>query len=322
MRVAGIDCGTNSIRLLIADVSNSDEQPREVVRLMQIVRLGEGVDKTGRLAPKALERVFAAAEEYARECEKHGVEKIRFAATSATRDASNRDEFVTGIRQRLGVEPEVLSGDAEAQLSFAGATGAVQNNPAPYLVIDLGGGSTEFVFGRATPEAALSVDVGCVRMTERHLAKIEDDDSHPREDVQAAIDAAGRDVDAALDEVAKVIDFSAVGTLVGLAGTVTTLTAHALGLGEYDRDAIHGTALEPDAVLAAAHELLLMSRDERAKLPYMHPGRVDVMGGGALVWARIVERVRAARRDAGEDLGPIVTSEHDILDGLALSLAQ
>src|SRR5690625_5154873 len=285
MRVAGIDCGTNSIRLLIADSEPDASQPREVVRRMEIVRLGQGVDKTGKLAPEALERTFKVAEEYAQLCEEHGVEKIRFVATSATRDASNRDVFVDGIEQRLGVKPEVLTGDQEAELSFAGATGAVQNQPAPYLVVDLGGGSMEFVFGSDSPQAAISVDVGCVRLTERHLAQIEDDASNPGGDVSGAIDAAKRDVDAALDEVAKRIDFSAVGTLVGLAVTVTTLTAHALGLSEYDREAIHGSALEADRVLAAANELLMMTRDERAKLPYMHPGRVDVMGGGALVWA-------------------------------------
>ena len=322
MRVAAIDCGTNSIRLLIADVEPGATTATEVARRMEVVRLGQGVDKTGELNPEALERTFKMAAEYARECEEYGVERIRFAATSATRDASNRVDFVNGIKHRLGVEPEVLTGAEEAQLSFAGATSAVQNHPSPYLIVDLGGGSTEFVFGTREPEEALSVDVGCVRMTERHLAAIEDGAAHLSERERArAICAARADVDEALDEVAREIDFGRVGTLIGLAGTVTTLTAHALGLPKYDRDAIHGAELPPDKVIAAAQDLLGMPRDKRAALPYMHPGRVDVMGGGALVWERIVRRVRAEREEAGEQLESVVTSEHDILDGLALSMA-
>src|SRR5690625_1325116 len=322
MRVAGIDCGTNSIRLLVADVEAGASEPVEVERRMEIVRLGQGVDKTGRLESEALDRAFKVAEQYSEICARHGVKRIRFVATSATRDAENRSEFVDGIKERLNVEPEVLTGAQEAELSFAGASGAVQNHPAPYLVVDLGGGSTEFVFGTERPQRAISVNVGCVRLTERHLAAIEDDDaSVAAEEWERVIAAAGRDVDAALDEVAREIDFAQVGTLVGLAGTVTTITAHALGLPNYDRDRIHGTELAADEVVAAARDLLHMSRSERAALPYMHPGRVDVMGGGALVWARIVERVRDAREGAGARLGAVVTSEHDILDGLALSLA-
>ncbi len=321
MRVAAIDCGTNSIRLLVADVEPGAQTANEVTRRMEIVRLGQGVDKTGQLSAEALERTFKVAETYAKICEENGVERIRFAATSATRDASNRADFVAGIKDRLGVEPEVLTGAQEAELSFAGATGAVQNHPSPYLVVDLGGGSTEFVFGTRAPERSISVNVGCVRMTERHLAAIEDGASHPGSQArQRAIAAAGADVEAALDEAGEVIDFGQVGTLVGLAGTVTTLTAHALGLSKYDREKIHGAELAPEQVEKAADELLWMTREERAELPYMHPGRVDVMGGGALVWARIVARVAAAMAKRDRELGPVVTSEHDILDGLALSM--
>src|SRR5690625_758834 len=261
MRVAAIDCGTNSIRLLVTDVEPGAQTANEVTRRMEIVRLGQGVDKTGKLRSEALERTFKVAETYAKICEENGVERIRFAATSATRDASNRADFVAGIKDRLGVEPEVLTGAQEAELSFAGATSAVQNHPAPYLVVDLGGGSTEFVFGTRAPEHAVSVNVGCVRMTERHLVAIEDDDAHVEESArERAIAAARADIDAALDEVAREIYFGQVGTLVGLAGTVTTLTAHALGLPEYDRDAIHGAALLGEQVVAAARELVTMSR--------------------------------------------------------------
>src|SRR5690625_1631255 len=204
MRVAAIDCGTNSIRLLIADVEPGATTATEVARRMEVVRLGQGVDKTGELNPEALERTFKMAAEYARECEEYGVERIRFAATSATRDASNRADFVTGIKDRLGVEPEVLTGAEEAQLPFAGATSAVQNHPSPYLIVDLGGGSTEFVFGTRAPERSISVNVGCVRMTERHLSAIEDGASHPGNQArQRAINAAGADVDAALYEAAE-----------------------------------------------------------------------------------------------------------------------
>src|SRR5690625_5064649 len=323
MRVAAIDCGTNSIRLLIADVEPGDKAPREIDRRMKIVRLGQGVDKTGRIAPESLKRTFEAAERYAEACREKGVEKIRFVATSASRDAENRNEFVDGIKQRLGVEPEVLTGDAEAHLSFAGAVSAVADYPSPYLVVDLGGGSTEFVLGTEAPNEAFSMNVGCVRMTERHLAPAGDGDAEADpEKFQQAITAAEDDVDRALDEVAEHVDFSRVRTMVGLAGTVTTITAHILGLDSYDREAIHGTALASDDIISAAHDLLHLTREQRAELPYMHPGRVDVMGGGALVWAKVVERVRRDVEAEGASLAPIVTSEHDILDGIALSLVQ
>jgi exopolyphosphatase/guanosine-5'-triphosphate,3'-diphosphate pyrophosphatase len=309
-RVGAIDCGTNSIRLLIADVDPVAGTLTDVVRLMQIVRLGEGVDRTGRLAPAALERTLAATAGYAALCTEHGVKRIRFVATSASRDAENRDEFVAGVRDLIGVDPEVVPGSEEAALSFAGATRELVADglTGPFVVVDLGGGSTEVVRGETSVEAALSVDVGCVRMTERHLA----DDPPSAEQIAAA----RRDVEAALDRVAEVVPLAGVSTLVGLAGSVTTVTAHVLGLSSYDAERIHRCRLPVDQVRRSCDELLHMSRADRASLPYMHPGRVDVIGGGALVWRAVVDRLAAV---AG--LTEVVTSEHDILDGIAFSIA-
>lgn len=311
-RVAGIDCGTNSIRLLVADVE--DGRLTDVVRTMQVVRLGQGVDATGRIAPEALERTLAAAARYAATCADLGVEAIRFVATSATRDAENRADFVAGIRATLGVDPEVIGGEEEALLSFRGAVGAVAHLPGPYLVVDLGGGSTELVLGADAPLAAHSMDVGCVRMTERHLRS-----DPPTQDQLAA---ARADVTAALDAAARVVPLGRATTLVGLAGTVTTVTAHALGLERYDPQRIHGAQLATDRVLAACADLASMPRAALAALPFMHPGRVDVIAGGALVWATVVTRARAEIAAGGGSLDRVVTSEHDILDGIALSAAE
>lgn len=315
MRVAAIDCGTNSIRLLIAD-ARTDESGRtvlrDVVREMRIVRLGQGVDATGWLAEAALKRTFAAADEYAALIEHYGADRVRFVATSATRDAGNRDVFVAGIRSRLGVEPEVVSGDEEAALSFRGAlNAAVELDPADrVLVVDLGGGSTECVLG--TPReviAARSVDVGCVRMTERHLGS-----NPPTEEQQARV---LRDVDEAMDVVARTVPLERTTRLVGVAGTVTTVTAMALGLEHYDPERINGTVLEIPDVTRACRELTAMTREQRAALGFMHEGRVDVIGAGALVWRRVVERV--ARATDGR-VRTVTASEHDILDGIGLSL--
>lgn len=312
-RVAAIDCGTNSIRLLIADISRSNGTTTltDVVREMRVVRLGEGVDATGELAPAALERTFSATADYAQLVRDHGVESVRFVATSASRDARNRDVFVDGIRNLLGVEPEVISGDEEAALSFAGASSVLPIlDGHQVLVVDLGGGSTEFVLGTAQGvTAAKSVDIGCVRLTERHL----------RNDPPTAeqIAAAEADVDAAIARAAQDVPLEQATAVVGVAGSITTITAHALRLPEYEPDTIHGTELPIDAVRAASTELLEMVRSERAGLPYMHPGRVDVIGAGGLVWRRILERL-------GELTGGRITtataSEHDILDGIALSI--
>ncbi|PVZ58929.1 Ppx/GppA phosphatase family protein [Arthrobacter sp. H-02-3] len=321
-RVAAVDCGTNSIRLLIADIdtdTNADAAtgqpaPRltDVVREMRVVRLGQGVDSTGELAPEALERTFAATRDYASLIREHGVAKVRFVATSATRDASNRQVFVDGIRAILGVEPEVITGDEEAALSFAGASSVLPSRgDDPVLVVDLGGGSTEFVLGNAGGViAARSVDVGCVRMTERHLR------SDPPTPEQIA--AAEADVDAAISEAARTVPLERATAIVGVAGSVTTITAHALRLPEYSPAAIHGTELDLDAVRKACTELLDMTREERAALPFMHPGRVDVIGAGGLVWRRVLERL--ADVTAGR-ITTAVASEHDILDGIALSIS-
>ncbi len=324
-RVAAIDCGTNSLRLLIADVDAASGRLIDVDRRMEIVRLGEGVDRTHQIAPHALERTLAVARFYAALCVDARVEKVRFVATSATRDATNRGDFVAGVQQLFGVEPEVVPGEEEAALSFAGATrGLVGATPAGrasgsgdepagdaadgVLVVDIGGGSTEVVLGRTSVEAACSVDIGCVRLTERHLL---DDPASP---VQLAM--ARADVDSALDVVAAQVPLERAHSLVGLAGSVTTVTAHALGLTEYDPQLIHGAVLDTATVVAACQDLMTMPRAQRAELAYLHPGRVDVIAAGALIWQCVVQRVGAA---AG--ITQAMTSEHDILDGIAWSLA-
>ena len=312
-RVAAIDCGTNSIRLLIADIdrSNGTASLTDVVREMRVVRLGQGVDATGELAPEALERTFAATADYARLIQASGATRIRFVATSASRDARNRHIFVDGIRELLGVEPEVISGDEEAALSFAGASSVLPVlDGQEVLVVDLGGGSTEFVLGTAAGvTAAKSVDVGCVRLTERHL---QDDPPTAQQ-----IAAAEADVDAAIARARQDVPLERATAVVGVAGSITTITAHALGLAEYSPNAIHGAELALDTVRAASTGLLEMPRSERAALPYMHPGRVDVIGAGGLVWRRILEQLEDL---TGGRIATATASEHDILDGIALSI--
>ena len=312
MRVGAIDCGTNSIRLLIADIDPATHAVRDIVRRMEVVRLGYGVDRTGRLDPERIAATLAMCREYAAQCREHGTVAIRFAATSASRDASNAAVFVEGVQEAfgdLGVTPEVISGAEEAALSFRGATGDLHaaGIPGPYHVVDIGGGSTEFVLGTTDVDASLSTDVGCVRLTERHLR------SDPPTEAEVA--AARADVEAAINAAADVVPLERTATLVGLAGSVTTVTAHALALAAYEPTAIHLSTMDAAAMRAACDDLIAMSRADRAALPFMHPGRVDVIGGGALVWRTVIDRVVAA---AGEV--PIVTSEHDILDGIALSL--
>lgn len=314
-RVAAIDCGTNSIRLLIADVVQDGDACTlvDIVREMRVVRLGQGVDATGELAPEALKRTFAAAADYAALIREHGAVAVRFVATSASRDASNRHVFVDGIKDLLGVEPEVISGDEEAALSFAGASSVLPIAAGDHVVVvDLGGGSTEFVLGDAGGvEAAKSVDVGCVRMTERHLLG----DPPTLEQITAA----EADVDAAIDAALAVVPLQRATALVGVAGSVTTITAHALHLTEYSASAIHGRELDLKTIAAACSELLAMTREQRSVLPYMHPGRVDVIGAGALVWRRVVSRLAALSDGRIES---VTTSEHDILDGIALSIGR
>ena len=306
MRVGAIDCGTNSIRLLIADIDG--DRVVDVVRRMEIVRLGQGVDRTGRFADDALARTFAALDDYASVIDATGAERVRMVATSATRDAANRDVFIDGVQTRLGVAPDVVSGEEEAELSFAGATSGLQDAdwPAPYLVCDIGGGSTEFVLGdHEGVRAARSVDIGCVRMTERHLR----DDPPSAEQVRAATE----DIDAAIATADAAVGFGAAGTLLGLAGSVTTVVAIALGLEHYDPQRIHHARISADDVHAVASRLLASSREQRAAMPVMHPGRVDVIGAGALVLDRILART---------GLDAVVASEHDILDGIARSVAR
>ncbi|MGN6610690.1 MAG: Ppx/GppA phosphatase family protein [Angustibacter sp.] len=309
-RVAAFDCGTNSLRLLVADVDPSRGTLTDVERAMEVVRLGEGVDQTGRLAPQALQRTFAVADRYAERCRELGVERMRFVATSASRDAENRQDFVDGVRDRLGIEPEVIAGSEEAALSFAGATFELlaDDVAGPFVVVDIGGGSTEVVRGERGVDSALSVDVGCVRLTERHL--------HDDPPTAAQVDAARADIDAALDRVAESVALQGVSTLVGLAGSVTTVAAEALHLRGYDAARIHRARLAVDDVRAACDRLLAMTRSERAALPFMHPGRVDVIGAGALVWRRVIDRVQAESA-----ITDVLVSERDILDGIAFSIA-
>ena len=311
--MAAIDCGTNTIRLLVADIAG--DRLVDVERDAVIVRLGQGVDRTGELAPDALARTIDRTREFAARCEDLGVDAVRFVATSATRDARNRDEFVAGIRAAIGVDPEVVSGDEEAALSFRGAVGVLgARYPGPFLVVDLGGGSTELVLGDDTPCAAQSMDVGSVRLTERHLR------SDPPADDEVA--AARADVARALDAAMRVVPVGRTATLVGLAGTITSVTAHVLGLDRYDRSRIDAAELPVDAVLAACDDLLHRSRAERAALGFMRPGRVDVIGAGALVWHDVIVRVRDAVAATGRRLDTVLTSEHDILDGIAWSVAE
>ena len=301
MRVAAIDCGTNSIRLLIADVQG--ENFREVVRDMEIVRLGQGVDQTGQFHPDAIARTLAAVDKFAVEIAKRGVEKIRFCATSATRDATNRHLFVDGVRERLGIEPEVISGNEEAALSFAGAIQDLDPSEGPFLVIDIGGGSTEFVFGTSSVEAARSVNIGCVRMTERHFAN---DPATPQQ-----VELARTDIQAAIAQAAAEVPITQAKTLVAVAGTATTVAAAALDLPEYDRYAIHLARISAAQVHQASTMFLTKNREERLALGYMHPGRVDVIPAGALVLSEIVKATGATG---------FVASESDILDGMARSL--
>jgi exopolyphosphatase/guanosine-5'-triphosphate,3'-diphosphate pyrophosphatase len=303
MRVAAIDCGTNSIRLLIADIDGNNF--REVVRDMEIVRLGQGVDETGQFHPDAIARTLAAVDKFAAEIAKRGVEKIRFCATSATRDATNRHLFVDGVRERLGIELEVISGDEEAALSFAGAIKDLDSSNGPFLVVDIGGGSTEFVFGTSTVEAARSVNIGCVRMTERHFAT---DPATPEQ-----IEAARSDIQAAIAQAAAVVPITQAKTLVAVAGTATTVAAAALDLPEYDRYAIHLSRISAQQTHDAATMFATSTREQRLALGYMHPGRVDVIAAGSLVLSEIMKATGASE---------FVASESDILDGMAFSLAR
>lgn len=300
-RVAAIDCGTNSIRLLIADLVPGSF--REVTRAMEIVRLGEGVDRTGRFDERAVERTLSALDGFIDEMRRRGVERIRFCATSATRDASNREIFVAPVRERLGIEPEVIPGDEEAALSFRGATKEFEPDHGPFLVVDIGGGSTEFVLGRQSVDSAISVNIGCVRMAERHL------NSNPpsRESLERAI----VDIDEAIARAGQHVDFRAAKKMIAVAGTATTVAAASLGLSDYDRDAIHLMEIVAPEAHRVAMMFQNMDREAIASLGYMHPGRVDVITAGSLVLSRIL---------IATEMNSFIASESDILDGIALSL--
>jgi exopolyphosphatase / guanosine-5'-triphosphate,3'-diphosphate pyrophosphatase len=304
-RVAAVDCGTNSLRLLLADVDPGRAELTDVARRMEIVRLGQGVDKTGRLAPEALARTIAVLRDYADVIARSGAQAVRMVATSATRDADNAADFVRLVKEVLGVAPEVLTGAEEAMLSFTGATAelAAGGDGGPFLVTDIGGGSTEFVLGPGE-HSAISVNVGCVRMTERHLHG----DPPTSQEVAAAI----ADIDTALDTVAATVPVRQARTLIGLAGSVTTVAAIAMGLATYDAARIHHARVSAAAVHEVTRGLLAQTRAARAAIGVMHPGRVDVIGGGTLVLDRLMERF---------GFSEVLVSEHDILDGMAWSLA-
>lgn len=321
--VAAIDCGTNSIRLKIARVDNhgiTDIVPR----MLRVVRLGEGIDETHQFSCDALQRVKAAAQEFAQVLKDNPVDAIRFVATSATRDANNRDVFEQMMIDELGVKPEVISGTQEAELSFLGATSVVLRDelPSPYLVVDLGGGSTELVLGgdgktsdTRKVVASYSMNIGSVRMTERHL--------HTDPPTDDEISSAISDIDAHIDEALKVVPVGKARTIIGVSGSVTTMTALAMGLKHYDHSAVDGACIGLEQAYTVNDRFLHMSRDRRRTYATIHPGRVDVVGGGAVVWSRVLERVsKAAYEDHGGVLDTFVASEHGLLDGITLDLGR
>lgn len=318
VRTAAIDCGTNTIRLLIADVETATGRLVDVARRLEIVRLGHGVDRTGRLDPEAVERTLAALRGYQELIATHGVapDRVRFVATSATRDAANSADFTAGVERIIGRPPEVISGDEEAALSFAGAVGTLDDVTGPVLVVDIGGGSTESILGAAdgTAEAAFSADLGSVRLTERHL----------RSDPPTAdeIATASAEADAWIDRTVAAVDLSRVRTVVGVAGTATSITAIALGLTHYQPDRVHGTRLPLETVRSVCDEVLHQTRAERRASGLLAPGRADVIGAGALIWSRLLTRTAEAVRASGSPLGEARTSEHDLLDGIAAAVAR
>ena len=325
MRVAAVDCGTNTIRLLIADLDPATGQQDDVDRQLRYVRLGQGVDRTGRLAEEAVARTLEAAEDYAARCRTHGVERIRIGATSAVRDAADAEEFLAAMTERLGTRPEVLAGSEEASLSWLGAMRdlAAADLPKDQLVVDIGGGSTELIRGAGNRiTGARSLDIGSVRLTERHLT-----DDPPSEE---QIAAAAADADAALDTVSGDtvspkqggpdqggFDLAAVGSVVGVAGSITTIAAHTLALESWDSKRIHHARLPIDDVIASCATLLATPVAARRAMPFMPTGRADVIGGGAVVLGRLLLRLAPRLR-----LPYLIVSEHDFLDGLAWSAAE
>ena len=305
-RVAAIDCGTNSIRLLISDIETSTNTATDVVREMRIVRLGEGVDKTNAFSPRALERTFKAVDEYDKLLIKHNVEHVRFVATSATRDAQNKAMFIKGVIDRLRIVPEVIAGVEEAALSFDGATRSLrQKHSSPFLVIDLGGGSTELVIGDKEPTGAYSMDVGCVRMTERHTPG-----GNP---TKAQEEAIRTDVRNALQVAATKVDWKTAKTVVGVAGTITTVAAHVLNLKTYDPDVLHGASITAEQISQTAQDFITLTPAQRGALPYMHEGRIEVITAGSIVLDEVMKGIGAKN---------LIASERDILDGVTWSQVQ
>jgi len=305
-RVAAIDCGTNSIRLLISDIDTSTNTATDVVREMRIVRLGEGVDKTNAFLPSALERTFKAVDEYEKLLLKHNVEHVRFVATSATRDAQNKAMFIKGVIDRLRIVPEVIAGVEEAALSFDGATRSLrQKHVAPFLVIDLGGGSTELVIGDKEPTGAYSMDVGCVRMTERHTPG-----GNPTKEQEEAIRG---DVRNALKIAGTKVDWKSAQTVVGVAGTITTVAAHVLKLKTYDPDVLHGAIITAEQISQTAQDFISLTPSQRGALPYMHEGRIEVITAGSIVLDEVMKGIGAKT---------LIASERDILDGVTWSQVQ
>jgi exopolyphosphatase/guanosine-5'-triphosphate,3'-diphosphate pyrophosphatase len=302
-RVAAFDCGTNSLRVLVADLDPAAGTETEVLREMRIVRLGEGVDRTGRISDAAMQRVLSAVDDFAAMVRDAGASAVRFCATSAARDAANAADFMAGVRIRVGVEPEVLDGLEEARASYAGATRSLPEAAAPRLVVDVGGGSTELILGDADGRvlAEQSLDIGSVRLTERHLH----DDPPTGEQVAALV----AEVDAMLDGCR--VPVADARTVIGVAGTVTTIAAGVLGLPDYDRDAIHHAVLSDADVASTVRDLVGMEVAARRELGYMHPGRADVIAGGGVILERVLRRTTS---------DTLLVSEHDILDGIAWSL--
>ena len=300
-QVAVIDCGTNSIRLLIAETSGSTI--KELIRTMEIIRLGQGVDENKAFHPDAINRTLLAVKSFKEIIDKNKVDRIRFCATSATRDAMNRNLFIDGVRDILNVQVEVIPGEEEAALSFTGATYQLDQGAGPFLVVDIGGGSTEFVYGDKKVMSAKSVNIGCVRMSERHLT------SQPPTMDQIA--SAIVDIDIAITQAAVSVPINSAKSLIAVAGTATTVAAAALDLSKYDRDLIHLSKISADKVHKVAQMFQSMSKSEISALPYMHEGRVDVITAGSLVLSRVMAATGAAE---------FVASESDILDGMAFSL--
>lgn len=312
-RFAALDCGTNTLRLLVADLDSATGRQMSLDRRSTVVRLGQGVDRTGRFAAEALQRTFTTLEEYADVVAGFDVDAVRFVATSAARDVANRDAFLTGVRARIGVDAEIISGGEEARLSYDGATRQLSAHPEiarPVAVLDIGGGSTELVMpggdgavpGGSGEIRAISLDVGSVRLTERHLHS----DPPTADEVAAAV----ADVETALDTVD--LPLAAIGSLIGVAGSATTMAAMVLDLPEFDSERVHLARLAIPDVEAAVRRMVAMTVAERRALPFMQPDRADVMGAGALVLACVIRRV---------GLPDLLVSTSDILDGIAWSMA-